>query len=191
MENRFCGESEVVSVVGSTVRTMKKITLALALSTTIALLATGCVFTPVGAPEDTTETTAAAPAETEATETEAAEEANVVEAEPEAEPTPEPEPEPELTLGQQNAIDSAESYLSFTAFSRTGLIDQLEFEGFSTEDATFAVDSLDIDWNEQAALTAEDYLDLMSFSRQSLLDQLLFEGFTQEQAEYGVSAVGY
>jgi hypothetical protein len=81
--------------------------------------------------------------------------------------------------------------LNFTNFSRQGLIEQLEYEGFSVEDATFAVDTIVIDWNEQAALSAESYLSFSSFSRQGLFDQLLYEGFTPEQAEYGVTAVGY
>lgn len=96
-----------------------------------------------------------------------------------------------LTLEQQNAVQSVESYLSFTSFSRTGLIDQLEFDGYSTETATFAVDNYNIDWNEQAAKKAQEYLDVSSFSRAELIDQLEYEGFTAEQAEYGVSAVGY
>jgi len=95
------------------------------------------------------------------------------------------------TLGQKNAVSKANSYLSLMAFSRTGLIKQLEFEGFSTEEATYAADHCGADWNEQAAKKAQSYLDLMSFSRSGLIDQLLFEGFTQAQAEYGVSAVGY
>lgn len=95
------------------------------------------------------------------------------------------------TMGQENAIATAENYLSFMHFSRSGLIGQLEFEGYSTEDATFAVDYLDVDWNEQAAGCAQDYLDTMSFSRSGLIDQLEYEGFTKEQAEYGVTAVGY
>lgn len=81
-------------------------------------------------------------------------------------------------------------YLDFTSFSRTGLIEQLEYEGFSREDATYAVDVLNVDWNAQAAQTAADYLDYTSFSRNSLIDQLLYEGFTQAQAEYGVSTTG-
>lgn len=93
----------------------------------------------------------------------------------------------EITAGMQNAIDSAESYLDYTAFSRTGLINQLEFEDYSTDDATFAVDYLDVDWNEQAVKSAENYLSFSSFSRQGLVDQLVFEGFTYEQADYGVS----
>lgn len=94
------------------------------------------------------------------------------------------------TVAQQNALRSAEDYLDFTAFSRSGLITQLEFEGFSTEDATWAVDRVTVDWNEQAAQSAKDYLDFTSFSRSGLIDQLIFEGFTPEQAEYGVSQTG-
>lgn len=95
------------------------------------------------------------------------------------------------TIGQKNARESAESYLQFTAFSRQGLIEQLEFEEFTTEDAEYAVDVLEVDWNEQAAKSAEAYLEFTAFSREGLIDQLVFEGFTQEEAEYGVTAVGY
>src|SRR5690625_1150411 len=38
---------------------------------------------------------------------------------------------------QANAVSKAEDYLSYTAFSRQGLIDQLKFDQFSTEDATY------------------------------------------------------
>lgn len=96
-----------------------------------------------------------------------------------------------VTLGQKNALSAAKQYLSIMPFSRSGLIDQLEFEGYSTEEATYGADHCNADWNEQAAKTAKQYLDIMSFSRQGLIDQLKYEGFTTEQAEYGVSAVGY
>jgi hypothetical protein len=108
-----------------------------------------------------------------------------------SEPDAEEPASPALTLGQQQAIAQAESYLDFSAFSRTGLIEQLEYEGFSKEDATFAVDNITVDWNEQAAASAESYLEFTSFSRSGLIDQLLYEGFTPEQAEFGVTAVGY
>ncbi len=71
---------------------------------------------------------------------------------------------------------------------RTGGIST--FEDFSTADATWAVDRVTVDWNEQAAKKAESYLDFTAFSRSSLIDQLKFEGFTAEQAEYGVSQTG-
>lgn len=97
----------------------------------------------------------------------------------------------QLTMGQSNALRSAKSYLDYTAFSYSGLIEQLEYEGFSTEDATFAADNCGADWNEQAAKMAQSYIEYSSFSRQGLIDQLKYEGFSSEQAEYGVSAIGY
>lgn len=108
------------------------------------------------------------------------------------EPEPEPEPEePSLTVSQEQAILSAEGYLFMGGFSRSGLIGQLEYEGFSTDDATFAVDVMGTDWDEQAALSAAGYMEVGGFSAQSILDQLLYEGFTQGQAEYGVETAGF
>jgi hypothetical protein len=77
-----------------------------------------------------------------------------------------------------------------SGYSRQGLIEQLEYEGFSTEDATYAVDHITVDWYEQAARTAKDYLDMSGYSRQGLIEQLEYEGYTPAQAEYGVAAVG-
>lgn len=94
----------------------------------------------------------------------------------------------DITSSQRNAIRSAQQYLDFSAFSRSGLIHQLEYEDFSTADATFAVDSLNADWNEQAAKSAKQYPEYTSFSRSGLIDQLVYEGFTRAQAEYGANA---
>ncbi len=104
------------------------------------------------------------------------------------------------TLSQQNAYDSAVSYLNMTAFSRAGIIKQLTSEygaGFPAGDAEFAVARLEregaVDWNAEAAEAAKSYLELTPMSRQGLLEQLTSEygaGFTPEQAEYGVSQTG-
>lgn len=98
---------------------------------------------------------------------------------------------PSPTTGEKNALRSAREYLSFSAFSYTGLINQLEYEGYSTEEATYAADNCNANWNEQAAKSAKEYLDMSSFSRQELINQLIYEGYTQEQAEYGVTQNGY
>jgi hypothetical protein len=95
------------------------------------------------------------------------------------------------TLGERNAARKALDYLRFMPFSRDGLIKQLEYEGFTHQEAVYGVDQSGANWNEQAALKAEEYLKLMSFSRSGLIDQLEYEGFTPQQAEYGVRAVGY
>jgi hypothetical protein len=98
---------------------------------------------------------------------------------------------PSPTMGEKNALGSAREYLSISAFSYSGLIHQLEYEGYSTEEAAYAADNCNANWNEQAAKSAKEYLDISSFSRQGLIDQLIYEGYTQEQAEYGATQNGY
>lgn len=97
----------------------------------------------------------------------------------------------ELTMGQKNALKSAQDYLAYTSFSYTGLIRQLEFEKYSHEDAVYAADHCNANWNEQATLSAKSYLDYTSFSRDGLISQLEFDGFTTDQAIYGVEQNGY
>ena len=92
---------------------------------------------------------------------------------------------------QEAKLQKAKSYLNTQAFSEKGLYKQLIFEGFSEEDSNYAVKSIPIDWNEQAAKKAKNYLESQSFSRQGLLDQLIYEGFSESQANYGVEQAGY
>ena len=92
-----------------------------------------------------------------------------------------------MTVSQSNAVKKAKSYLSYSSFSRTGLIGQLEFEGFSNADATFGVDAQNADWSAQAVKKGKSYLSTSSFSLTGLIAQLEFEGFSKEQAEYGVA----
>ncbi|MYA74578.1 MAG: hypothetical protein F4Y27_07875 [Acidimicrobiaceae bacterium] len=86
------------------------------------------------------------------------------------------------------AVQKAEDYLEFSSFSKQGLIEQLEFEGFTTSDATQAVNGLSVDWTRQAQCKAAEYLDFSSFSKQGLIDQLEFEGFTSSQAQAGAAS---
>lgn len=108
---------------------------------------------------------------------------------PEQTTTPAQTSEP--TMGQKNALAKAKSYLSHMAFSYTGLVEQLEYEKFSTEEATYGADNCGADWYEQAAKKAKSYLSHMSFSRQGLIEQLEYEGFTHAQAVYGAEQNGY
>lgn len=94
------------------------------------------------------------------------------------------------TTGQINALKKAKSYLNVSAFSREGLIKQLEFEKFSNEDAVYAVDNCGADWNEQALKKAKSYLSISAFSYTGILKQLEFEKFTSEQATYGADNCG-
>lgn len=99
-------------------------------------------------------------------------------------------PSASASVSQQNALRSAKSYLDVMPFSYTGLIEQLEYEQYSTEDATYAADNCGANWNTQAEKSAESYIELMPFSRGELIDQLIYEGFTEEQAAHGADYVG-
>ena len=94
------------------------------------------------------------------------------------------------TVGQKNALRAARSYLDSMAFSYTGLIDQLEYEGFTRSEATYGADKCGADWFEQALKSAIDYLDSSSFSYTGLIDQLEYEGFTAAEATYGATNCG-
>jgi Host cell surface-exposed lipoprotein len=103
---------------------------------------------------------------------------------------------PEPTVAQEQALESAKSYLDMGGFSRAGLIDQLHSsagEGFKMADAKWAVNHAHANWNHQAVLSAKSYLDMGGFSRASLIDQLSSsagEGFTLAQATYAANQVG-
>ncbi len=154
---------------------MNRIRTTIAALTVATLLAAGC---SIEAPNDPLAdvATTATPAET---------------------PVPEPANDPGiveqaigLTPAQGNAVISATSYLAIGSWSREGLIEQLEFEQYETADATVAVDSLDIDWTQQAIEHAADYLELDGFSCQGLIDQLEFEGHSTADATAGATAQG-
>ena len=95
------------------------------------------------------------------------------------------------TVSQSNAVKKATDYLSIFAFSRSGLIKQLEFDGFSAGDAAYGTDAQKANWDNQAAEKAKVYLSTFAFSRSGLIKQLLYDGFTQKEAEYGASANGF
>ena len=112
---------------------------------------------------------------------------------PTLQPTPKPTPTPSTgseTVSQKNAVQKAKIYIEYGAFSRDGLIAQLEYEKFSNADAVYGADNCGADWFEQAAKKAQIYVDTIAPSREGLINQLIFEKFTREQAEYGADAVG-
>jgi hypothetical protein len=99
---------------------------------------------------------------------------------------------PSLTSPQKNAVRQAKQYLSLKGFSRDGLIYQLSFNGFDEADSAIALDSMNIDWSEQAARSAKSYLDLMGFSCTGLIQQLtsVADKFSLDQARYGANKAG-
>lgn len=109
--------------------------------------------------------------------------------------TPEPAND-EMTPAQENALASAENYLEFMHFSKAGLIKQLSSDagdGYTKADATWAVNKLKVNWNEQAYKSAQNYQEIMPMSKVGLRKQLTSkagEGFTLKQANYAIEKLG-
>lgn len=92
------------------------------------------------------------------------------------------------TKDQQAAIEKAEYYLDFQPMSKKGLIRQLVFDKFERADAKFAVNHIQVNWNQQAKLLAENLLDVTAYNHAGLVQQLRTYGsFTESQAEYGAT----
>ena len=92
---------------------------------------------------------------------------------------------------KQTAAECALDYLDALYFSREGLIAQLVYEGYAEDESAAAVDSLSVDWFDQAAGAAMDYLEFGSYSELDLGQSLLNAGFLPEEAKYGAaSALG-
>jgi len=95
----------------------------------------------------------------------------------------------------RRALQSAESYIAMSGFSKKGLYEQLSSsagEGFTQAEAQYAVDHVDADWNKEAVESARSYLRISPMSRNELIEQLSSsagEGFTYEQALYAVNKV--
>ncbi len=94
------------------------------------------------------------------------------------------------TPSQESAFMTAKLHITEMPFSHAGLVAQLESDGFSHEDAVYAVDKLNMDWDAKAVEMAAQYVDTMEFTRADLVDQLMYEGFTGPQAEAAATAVG-
>lgn len=156
--------------------------------------------TPTGEVEGTAPPTETKPAETKPAETEPPEtkpaETEPADTEPadtkpaETEPVETKPVQSSPTASERNALNSAKSYLSFSAFSYSGLIRQLEYEGYTNAEATYAANNCGADWNAQALKSAKSYLSFSAFSYSGLIGQLQYEGFTSSQAAYGVDNCG-
>lgn len=96
----------------------------------------------------------------------------------------------EATREQKAALGKAKTYSDMMHLSKQGIINQLtsEIEGFSPEDAQYAVDNLKADYKQNALKKAEDYAKTQNMSNDAIFNQLTsdIEGFTAEEAQYAV-----
>jgi Host cell surface-exposed lipoprotein len=93
-------------------------------------------------------------------------------------------------ISRANAVRAAKNYLRVSAFSFKGLVKQLKYEGYSTNDARYGASHAGANWMKQAVRAARQYLKVSAFSRSGMIGQLEYDGFTHAQAVHGALAVG-
>lgn len=139
----------------------------------VLLLASGC---------STTDTVEPSP--------EAAETTSVEVVEPTATPEPTEDAVPSEFLA---AVAKAQLYVETMPFSEQGLYDQLTSEmgeQFSPEAARYALNMIEVNWNEEALEAAMIYLEDLHMSPDAIHEQLVHPNgnqFTNEQADYAIA----
>lgn len=104
----------------------------------------------------------------------------------------EEEPEDNVPTEYKNALKKAKTYSDIMHMSKAAIFDQLisEYgERFTEEEAQYAVDNLDVDFNENALAKAKIYYESMNMSKDNIYQQLISEygeKFTPEEALYAV-----
>jgi SOS response regulatory protein OraA/RecX len=93
---------------------------------------------------------------------------------------------------EDNAMvfEDACAYLEEGGFSKKGLQEQLEFDGYSREEANSAIKKCNANWLAQAVMGAKSYLDTQGFSKKGLQEQLEYDGFESHEAKYATENCG-
>lgn len=98
----------------------------------------------------------------------------------------------EPTVGQKNALEKAESYSEHLNMSKKGIYKQLTSEygeGFTKEEAQYAIDNMTADWKYNALQKAKSYQENLHMSKKNIYKQLISqygEQFTKEEAQYAI-----
>lgn len=97
----------------------------------------------------------------------------------------------ELTIGQKNAVIRAYEEENFWHVSRGYLINNVlvGLDYFSVEDATFAVDHMDVDFDEQAVLYIKQ--NSSGQSKGGITEMMRYYGYTEEQINNALEQAGF
>lgn len=108
---------------------------------------------------------------------------------------PTKEVESDIPTEYKSALKSGESYGKRMHMSKQGIYDQLSSEygeQFSAEAAQYAIENLDIDYNENALASAKSYATTMNMSKIGVYKQLISEHgekFTPEEGQYAIDNI--
>lgn len=99
---------------------------------------------------------------------------------------------PDVPTEYKSALKKAETYGKTMNLSKLRIYDQLTSEygeKFTPEAAQYAIDNVQIDWNQNALIKAKIYQETMDMSPARIKDQLTSvngERFTEEEADYAI-----
>lgn len=99
------------------------------------------------------------------------------------------ESDPTATIGEQNALAKAKTYVDFSDFSKEKLRGQLEYEGFTTDEIEYALDKVPADYNLEASDRAVLYYTTQNLSKQRIMTQLEYEGYTDSEINYAIGSL--
>lgn len=87
-----------------------------------------------------------------------------------------------------NALNKAQDYLTKGYYSKNGIYIQLlsPNEGFTKEEAFYAMTNINADWKAQALGKAQQYKD-MGWTKDKINQRLLVEGFSKDDVQYAIS----
>ncbi|GAB2026912.1 Ltp family lipoprotein [Lactovum odontotermitis] len=99
-----------------------------------------------------------------------------------------------VTQEMKNAVATAQQYQNAHVYlSLLGMIDQLEYEGFSTSDATYGANNAGIDWSKNALESAKIYYFRLGLSKSDTYYQLISvygDQYTTGEAQHAVDSLG-
>ena len=97
----------------------------------------------------------------------------------------------EMSTSQRNAVLKAYQEINSWHCGRDYLINEIlvSYDGYSVEDATFAVDHMKVDWEQQAISYAKE--NGRGESKNRLAEMLEYYGFDQNQIAKAIESVGY
>jgi hypothetical protein len=88
------------------------------------------------------------------------------------------------------AVYYFENY-NWAPHTRITLLQTLESSGYDLEDARYAVNAIDVNWNSTAAFYAQEFLGWgIGYSKPTVIAMLRAEEYTLAEATHGVNAIG-
>jgi hypothetical protein len=100
-------------------------------------------------------------------------------------------PPTEIQLAaMEMAVYYFENY-NWAPHTRITLLQTLDSSGFELEDARYAVNAIDVNWNSTAAFYAQEFLGYgIGYSKPTVIAMLRVEEYTLAEATHGVNAIG-